>query len=127
IFIETKGLTILTLLFGIGFAIQTRRIPLIFYARRLFGLFVIGLAHGLFWFNDILRVYALGGLFLMLTLRIPPLSLGAIGFAIAVFPWSQFQSIPSDVAGLVSSIYGAFSGLSFSDIVWAYIRYYCWL
>src|SRR5205814_1107727 len=88
---------------------------------------VIGLAHGLFWFNDILRVYALGGLFLMLTLRIPPLSLAVIGFAIAVFPWNQFQSIPSDVGGIVSSTYGALSGHSFSEMIRANIRYDWWL
>ena len=126
-FVEVKGLTILTLLFGIGFAIQARRIPMTFYARRLLGLLLIGLAHGAFWFNDILRVYALAGLCLVFTLRTPPLLLGAIGFAIAVLPWDLLQSIPSDVGEIVSSTYAAFSGDSFSEMIHANIRYDLWL
>lgn len=127
IFIEMKGLTVLTLLFGIGFAIQTRRMPLTSYARRLSGLLLIGVVHGVFWFNDILRVYALAGLFLIFTIRTRPLLLGAIGFAIAVLPWNLFQSGPSNAGEIVNSTYAAFSGGSLLEMVRANIRYDVWL
>jgi uncharacterized protein len=126
-FVEMKALTVLTLVFGIGFAIQTRRIPMTFYARRLLGLFLIGLAHGVFWFNDILRLYALAGLGLIFTRRAPPVLLAVIGFAIAVLPWDLFASVPSDAGAMISSTYAAFSGHSFSGMIRANIQYDFWL
>ena len=77
-FIETKFMGIFSILFGISFylflsgsAAKSGRPVRLFY-RRLFWLFAIGLVHGwLLWSFDILRFYALWGLFLPLFLRMP--------------------------------------------------------
>ncbi len=73
--INGKFFSLFSLLFGIGFAIQlesalrrganfVRR-----FARRLLILFVIGLAHALVWYGDILKDYAVIGLLLIVTAR----------------------------------------------------------
>lgn len=127
ILVEMKGLTILTVLFGIGFAIQSRRIPVSFYARRLLGLLFIGVIHGLFWFNDILRVYALAGLCLLVTVGMRPMLIAAIGCVIAVLPWNLFQSIPANAGEVIQSTYTAFSGHAFWPVIWANLKYDMWL
>lgn len=65
---EMKFITLFSLLFGMGLAIQnqraeTRRRPLgRVYLRRLFLLLAVGLAHGfLLWYGDILATYAILG------------------------------------------------------------------
>src|SRR5262245_19694050 len=62
--IEGKFYTIFSVLFGVGFSVLLLRIRAKglnvyrFYARRVFFLFLIGLAHGiLFWHDDILQAY----------------------------------------------------------------------
>jgi len=73
--IDGKFYTIFSLLFGIGFAVQMERLRergVAFnrlYARRLFGLLLIGVIHQcLIWDGDILTLYALCG-FLLLAFR----------------------------------------------------------
>ena len=89
--VDAKAFTIFTLLFGVGFALQAERAAaagagLRRYARRLLVLFVIGLAHAyLFWWGDILRLYALLGFFLMPAARIRPRTLVILGVFVAVF------------------------------------------
>lgn len=76
IFIDGKFYTIFSLLFGIGFSIilennrkRGANGTLIFY-RRMFFLFLIGLAHLLFiWSGDILMLYAIVGMTLPLFLK----------------------------------------------------------
>ncbi|MCI0618129.1 DUF418 domain-containing protein, partial [bacterium] len=74
--IEGKFYTIFSVLFGIGFSIlltRASRKGLIFYRfflRRVFFLYLIGLAHAfLFWPNDILTFYAICGALLLLVTR----------------------------------------------------------
>jgi uncharacterized protein len=89
--VDVKAFTIFTLLFGVGFALQAERATaagegLGRYGRRLLILFAIGLAHAyLFWWGDILRLYALLGLFLMPAARLRPRTLVILGLFIAVF------------------------------------------
>jgi uncharacterized protein len=71
-FIVNKFITIFSFLFGVGFAIQSRRAAERgagverLYVRRMLWLLAIGAAHGvLLWFGDILHLYALLGLLLM--------------------------------------------------------------
>lgn len=71
IFVQGKFITIFSLLFGAGFAVQASRAAARggrfagFYTRRLLVLAVIGLAHGLLiWFGDILLPYAAIGFLL---------------------------------------------------------------
>ena len=69
---ETKSLRLFSLLFGFGFALQlastisNKDESLWFYFRRLIILFVLGMAHALFYDGDILMEYALMGLILVL-------------------------------------------------------------
>jgi uncharacterized protein len=74
-FIRGKFFSLFSLLFGIGFAVQLEsamRRGADFarhFARRLAILFVIGTAHALIWYGDILKDYALIGLLLIVTAR----------------------------------------------------------
>ncbi|MBL8551760.1 MAG: DUF418 domain-containing protein [Hyphomonadaceae bacterium] len=89
-FISGKSITLFSLLFGIGFAIQMERAdkrgadiaPL--YVRRLAILFAIGLAHGLLWMNDILHDYALLGLTLLFFRRASNVLLIGLGLFAAI-------------------------------------------
>jgi uncharacterized protein len=69
---ETKSLRLFSLLFGLGFALQLARLisqdggSLWFFFRRLFFLFIFGMAHALLFDGDILMEYALLGLILVL-------------------------------------------------------------
>lgn len=68
LFIETKALTIFTMLFGVGLAIQIERLgghdkAKSLLIRRLVILLIIGLVHMLLiWPGDILTLYAIAGL-----------------------------------------------------------------
>ena len=71
-FAITKFYLLFSFLFGVGFAVQMRRMaatnrPFIsFYLRRLLILLVIGFAHAiLLWDGDILRLYAVAGVLLL--------------------------------------------------------------
>src|SRR5580700_9279850 len=72
IFIQGKFVTLFSFLFGLGFAVQLSRAEergvkfLSFYPRRLGGLALFGLIHGiLIWWGDILLSYALAGTLLL--------------------------------------------------------------
>jgi uncharacterized protein len=72
ILVETKFMTIFSILFGAGFSIQQQRASAKgvnftpYYIKRMLLLFLIGCLHAyLFWFGDIIRSYALLGLALL--------------------------------------------------------------
>lgn len=73
--IRGKFFSLFSLLFGIGFSVQlesARRRGARFaqlFTRRLAVLFAIGVLHGLVWYGDILRDYALLGLLLLPSAR----------------------------------------------------------
>ena len=89
--VDVKAFTIFTLLFGVGFAMQTQRASaagagMSRYVRRLLVLLAIGLLHAyLFWWGDILRLYALLGLLLLPLARLRARSLAVLGIFVAVF------------------------------------------
>ncbi len=73
IFVDTKFITLFSVLFGVGFAIQLERAKAAgihfkaYFARRMFILLILACLHAyLFWFGDIIRYYALAGFFLLL-------------------------------------------------------------
>ncbi|HRF97388.1 MAG TPA: DUF418 domain-containing protein, partial [Aggregatilineales bacterium] len=77
-FAMVKFYLLFSFLFGIGFAVQMRRMeasgrPFVgFYLRRLLVLFIIGIAHTIFlWDGDILTLYALAGVMLLLVRQLP--------------------------------------------------------
>ncbi len=133
--IERKAITIFTLLFGISFALQLRRVArgpgfLIFYIRRLLVLLTIGVVHGFFWFGDVLRYYAVMGFFLLPTMRLRPRMLVCIGLLLALFPWTLFHpssgflnraALPVDQ--MTASTLAAFSSGSLSEMLRANISY----
>jgi uncharacterized protein len=75
LFIQGKFITLFSLLFGLGFAIQISRAEergksVSFYPRRLVLLLCIGLIHAwLIWWGDILASYAVAGIALLLFRR----------------------------------------------------------
>ena len=73
IFVDTKFITLFSVLFGVGFAIQMERAKAAginfksYFARRMFILLILACLHAyVFWFGDIIRYYALAGFFLLL-------------------------------------------------------------
>lgn len=125
--VNSKAITVFSLLFGLGFAIQLERAQargsggLRHYLQRLGWLLVIGLAHSYFiWWGDILTIYAVIGLLLVLFRRAPDGVLLWGGMFIAVLlpalisPW--LNSV-LDGESQRSSIYAS-SLLAFSADSW---------
>jgi len=103
-FVEGKAITIFSLLFGIGFALQMMRAEekgvrfTSFFRRRLLVLFLFGAVHAFFlWYGDILMAYSLLGCALLLFRRRSDRTLlvwaGALAvgvpFLLATIPWLQ--------------------------------------
>lgn len=71
-FFEGKFYILFSFLFGIGFSVQLNSVIKkggnlwSFYPKRLLILFGIGILHGLFWWGDVLRLYAILGFGLLL-------------------------------------------------------------
>ncbi len=72
IFFEWKFWTLFSILFGYGFgltleSLEKKKInPNSFFVRRMFWLFIIGCIHSLFWWADVLHLYAISGIILLL-------------------------------------------------------------
>jgi uncharacterized protein len=99
-FAVTKFYLLFSFLFGVGFAVQMRRMsdsgrPFVgFYLRRLFYLFVIGTIHALLiWDGDILMLYAIAGLLLMLIRKLPNTILMGIALLIGVVGLVYFGNL----------------------------------
>ncbi len=71
IFFSAKSWTLLSLLFGYGFAVLISNVmqkghhPVKFFAGRMFWLLVLALINSAFWFGDILKDYAFMGLIML--------------------------------------------------------------
>ncbi len=90
---ETKSWRLFSFLFGFGFALQMLKAEtrtagsLWFYFRRLMILFIIGMAHALFYDGDILMEYAALGLILVAFRKLQKRTLLALAFVLlAAFP-----------------------------------------
>ena len=85
-----KFISLFSIMFGIGFALQMQRIGerggRRWYLRRLAILFVIGLLHSALWWGDILRWYAVAGLLLLPLARMRPRNLAILGVALVSAP-----------------------------------------
>ncbi len=72
VFIEWKFMTLFSILFGYGFGLVLESLekkninPNFFFVKRLFWLFVFGVIHSMFWWGDVLNLYAMSGIFLLL-------------------------------------------------------------
>lgn len=90
--VSGRFITLFSVLFGVGFAMQMQRAAgdpdaRRRYLRRLAALFAIGLLHAhLLWWGDVLRYYAVLGLLLLPLSRLPARALVAIGTVLIVVP-----------------------------------------
>jgi uncharacterized protein len=72
VFFEWKFMTLFSILFGYGFglileSLEKKNIhPSAFFIRRMFWLFIFGCVHSLFWWADVLHLYAISGILLLL-------------------------------------------------------------
>lgn len=72
VFLEWKFMTLFSILFGYGFglileSLEKKNInPNFFFIKRMFWLFVFGAIHCLFWWGDVLNLYAMSGIILLL-------------------------------------------------------------
>jgi uncharacterized protein len=72
IFIEWKFMTLFSILFGYGFGLILESLEkkginsTLFFAKRMFWLFVFGVLHTMFWWADVLNLYAMSGIALLL-------------------------------------------------------------
>jgi uncharacterized protein len=97
LFFESKSVTLFSLLFGAGLAIQLERAAVRgsdfsrTAARRLGALLLFGALHVLvFWWGDILHVYAVLGFVLVPFLRRAPRTLLVWGTIFTLLPWLAF-------------------------------------
>ncbi len=72
IFLEWKFMTLFSILFGYGFglileSLEKKNInPNFFFGKRMFWLFALGVIHSMFWWGDVLNLYAMSGMLLLL-------------------------------------------------------------
>jgi uncharacterized protein len=109
IFVAGKAMTLLTFLFGLGFAIQLARADergesaLRPYARRLLVLLAIGLGHvALLWWGDVTWNYAVLGFALLAFRRCRPGALLAWALALVIVP-QLVMALP----GVSEALWGA--------------------
>lgn len=93
-FVNGKFITLFTVLFGVGFAVQMERAAVrggdfsAVYRRRLGFLLLIGLLHICVWWGDILHYYALLGFVLLWASRFSDRLLLWSGVVLAVMPYT---------------------------------------
>ena len=90
--IEKKFITIFSILFGFGFYVQLKRAEeagirfTSYYLKRMLILLLIGCIHAyLFWNGDIIRNYAICGMFLLIFYKRSPKSILITGIIFSVF------------------------------------------
>lgn len=100
--VEEKAITLFSMLFGLSFALQLERAEtrgsagLRSYLRRIGVLLLFGVIHSyLFWWGDILLIYALMGLLLVLCRNLSSRALLVLGLSVALglpalaAPWME--------------------------------------
>jgi uncharacterized protein len=123
---ESKSWTLLSVLFGYGFAVLIGNLqmkgynPLSFFTRRMFWLFILALINSCFFFGDILKDYAVMGLVFLLFYR----SSGRFAFISAlviifIYPFfvPLLRFIPSDVVNSFSKLLPLFHSKNMLDVM----------
>lgn len=100
-----KAVTVFSILFGFGFAMQLERAEargdgLRVFLRRMAVLLALGLLHSAFWWGDILLIYAIGGLLLPLVRRWNDrwLLIGGFALALVATAWLSPQLMGPEAA-----------------------------
>lgn len=141
IFVAAKAITLLSCLFGLGFAVQLARAEERgedvrgLYARRLAILLAIGLVHlTLLWWGDVTWSYALVGFALLAFRRCRPRALLAWGLTLALVPQlvmtlpgvaPALRSVladPDDPAAFRAQFLAAIQGTDYGAIVAVHLR-----
>ena len=128
--VDGKAITVFSLLFGVGFALQLERggardgERVGIFLRRIGVLLAIGMVHAYFvWWGDILVWYAVVGALLVLARRASDLWILAIAVAIAlvipplIFPHVRAFLAPPRQADVYARALTAFGSGGFADIV----------
>lgn len=101
--VDGTSITLFSLLFGVGFAIQSQQAErrpggTARYVRRLVLLLGIGLLHAyVLWWGDILRYYAVLGLLLIPLARLPAWGLATLGAVIVIVLPVLMQPVVPDL------------------------------
>ncbi|MDB4970247.1 MAG: hypothetical protein JWN44_5936 [Myxococcales bacterium] len=111
LFVESKAQTLLTFLFGFGFAAQLLRAeernePVMgVYLRRLVVLLTIGVLHVMLWWGDVTWTYAVAGFGLLLFLRASDRACVIWAMVLTFIPAAigAFPSVRSAAAGLLAN------------------------
>jgi uncharacterized protein len=129
LFVDGKAITVFSLLFGIGFALQLARAAddgarVRLFLRRIAILLAIGLVHAYFvWWGDILVWYAFVGALLVVVRRASDrVLLGAAGALALVIPPLVFPQVraflaPPRQADVYAAAMVAFTDGGFADLV----------
>ncbi|HKE19465.1 MAG TPA: DUF418 domain-containing protein [Kofleriaceae bacterium] len=142
IFVRSKAQTLLTLLFGFGFAVQLLRAeergqPVMgLYVRRLVVLFAFGALHvGGLWWGDVTWTYAVSGFGLLLFLRasnrtrvVWALALVFLPNVVMAIPELRTAAIPSFLEPPAFRVHTARMGLALhrsdhAGLAWEHLRY----
>ena len=121
--VDGRSITLFSLLFGLGFALQMQRAGdslegMRRHVRRMGVLLAIGLAHAwLLWWGDILRYYAVCGLLLLAFTGLRARTLAWLGAIVAVVlpvllqpivaPWLPRQAGMAEAAAAASQAFGS--------------------
>jgi len=138
--VNIKFITLFSLLFGLGFALQLERARargaggIARYARRLVVLAGIGAVHGFFvWWGDILLTYAVVGLAMLAFARLPDRALVVVGIVCAVAlpsllkPWMHplLSALPGQAAVSAASV-EAFTSSSWTHALHGNLMFSAW-
>ena len=138
--VNIKFITLFSLLFGAGFALQLERARargadgIARYARRLLVLAAMGAVHGFFlWWGDILLTYAVVGLLMLAFVRLPDRVLVALGIVTAVAvpsllkPWMHplLSALPGQAEVSAASA-AAFTSSSWTRALHANLAFSGW-
>lgn len=123
-----KAVTVFSILFGFGFAMQLDRAQargdgLRVFLRRMAVLLVLGLVHSWFWWGDILLIYALGGFLLPVVRRWHDrwLLIGGFGLALVATAWLSPQLMGPEAAAERQRVFAAaLQGLSSPSLAGAF-------
>jgi uncharacterized protein len=100
--LDDKFLAIYSFLFGLGFSIQLMRAEtkkgnfVLFYFRRLFVLYLIGIVHAILTHISVLPDYAMAGLFLLILYKLPSKFLPIIAAISILVAWGYYFSIKKE-------------------------------
>jgi len=131
IFFAAKSWTLLSVLFGYGFAIVMTNVaakgknPIVFFLWRMFWLFVIAFINSSFWFGDILKDYAFLGLILLLFYKASAKTAFYSGlFLVIAVPFvSKLVSVmPYDYGKASEPLMAFYYSHNWWDVFWANLK-----